>query len=209
MIANILNTQQALAELSKVLDFSTREEPAVVFFIGAGGSGKTFLGRQFGEAVKNNEIGVVEFDDAPKQFGMERWEKHLGDYTDRDSCIKAFVSSWIVKMAEANRDNKLVIGSINIDPDLLLEVLKDSDISDFSIVLVQPSEEVRRARLANDESRAYMPKEALKAQFESTFPGYLIERTEQLGIPRILGEELERSIGEVAVLATKLLRDAV
>lgn len=204
-----LNTQQAVAQLSRVLDLSPRQEPAVIFFIGSGGSGKTFLSKRFGEAVDNGGIGIVEFDDAPEQFGMERWDKHVSEYPDRDSCIRSFVGSWLEKMSAAHKDKKLIIGSVNTEPDILLDVLKESPITDSKIILVQPGEEVRKARLANDESRAYMPMEALKAQFESGFPQFLIERTGELGIPRILGENLDKSIAEVAVHAIQLMRNTV
>lgn len=203
------NTQQSINLLGKVLIHSSQTEPALLFFIGAGGSGKTFLGKQFGEAVQNEDISVVEFDDAPHQFGMERWEEHLDEYPDRNTCIKAFVASWVEKVTESNAKRKLVVASINVEPDILLEVMKEQGSHRFKIALVQPSEEVRKSRLANDETRAYMPPDALKGQFDSSFPNFLACRAEQLGLTRIMGEDLEASISEVAELATKLIRTTI
>ena len=201
-----LSAAQAVTQLNRVLDLNSGNEPALVFFIGAGGSGKSTLASKFQVAVSNDKIKAVKFDDA-HELGMDRWEKHLHQYPDQDACLRAYVGDWIARIEAHHSDKKLLVCDVNTTPDILLQTLADRPHLKASIILVQPSEEVRVTRLANDSTREHMPKEALRAQFDSGFADFLAARTQELGIPRILNEQDDRSILQVAEAAIKLVRE--
>lgn len=192
-----------------MLDLTKVSQPAVLFFIGSGGSGKSTLAINFRDMMSREDLTAVRFDDAKKDFGISRWSDHLSEFPDRETCIREHVSKWIVSLLEANKERKLIICDINTDPDTLLSVMEAHPGTHFRIALVQPSDEVRCSRLANDESRKYMPKEELVRQLDSAFPDFLAGRSQELGLPRIFNEDRRKTVVEVASLATKLLREAV
>lgn len=204
------NTNQTLSpaqltnQLSQVLDLSCASHPAIIFFIGSGGSGKSTTAIAFRDTMNRQDLIAVRFDDANKDFNVPRWSDRLAEYPDRESCIHDHVSNWIDSVVKANGHRKLIICDVNTDPDTLLAVMTKHPEIPFRIALVQPSHEVWCSRLANDESRKYMPPEELSAQFDSKYPDFLARRSDELGIPRFLNEDTQKTTMEIASLALKL-----
>ena len=198
---------QVVSQLNRVLDLAPNKEPVIIFFIGAGGSGKSTLATELRARLPNDNFEVAKFDDAPK-LGMDRWDEHLKAYPDQEACLRAYVTRWVDLIAKQYCDKKLVVCDVNTTPDILRQVMADRPELKATILLVQPSQEVRVTRLANDCSREHMPIDALRAQFDPGFADFLAARSDELGITRVLNEQSEKSAGQVAAAAIKLLRDA-
>jgi 2-phosphoglycerate kinase len=202
-------TALAISQLIHSMEISTAKFPSYILLIGAGGSGKSTLITDFERTLQSPKVVTFKFDNGMVQFGLDRWENHLDKYANTKECIKDYLLKWFNRVTASNVGKSLTICDVNVDPDLLLDIISCTQIKNYKIVLVQPPEEVRIARLTNDKSRISMPAAALEQQFDSQFPDYLVNRSKELELPRILNEDKLRSIEQLLEIAVKLIEEAL
>jgi adenylate kinase family enzyme len=198
----------SIEQLNRVIDLSPATEPTYIFLIGASGSGKSTLATKLGDALGRSDTAVAKFDDS-ERWNMSRWENHLNEFPDFKSCFTHFITEWISKVSAEYQANKLVLCDVNAEPDFITDAISRAGVKNSKIVLVQPREEVRAQRLANDETRKTMDPETFKSQFNSEFSNYLELRSKQLGIARILNEDSDLSVRELASVCMQGILKAV
>lgn len=195
-------------QLSRVLDLSPAAEPAFVFMIGAAGSGKSTLATNLRSALGRIDTAVAKFDDS-ERWGMSRWEAHQHEFPNFESCATHFIAEWIAKVAAEYQDKKLVLCDVNTTPDILQAAIERAGVRNCKVALVQPCEELRAMRLANDPTRQAMDRDTFKGQLNSDFATFLAHRSEELGIPRILNEDSQKSLSELSSICAQGIRTAV